>query len=363
MSNSMIIREAITNEIPIRIEFQPNDFFCGPACAQMVLSWFGVKNLRQNSLYNEIHGFETIDQGIDWKSSPDGLQNALNEHKPADYSGEFKIYAREDQIGIARRMVWTLFQFKVPCAVLVKGGAHWIVVYSYEPIDLKPLDSADTSYNISGFFVRNPVHGSEQGHIDRITWLSDYAIPVNNGGYWDEKFLCICDPKKRKRNGENINIQSENSGKLNPSRKKLIVKVDLSSSQEKAPSDKAKFKSSQSEFPKSEITMIDDPVRQDKKIFDKNTARKYAHWVLQTRRIHKSKALKLNMQNPSSGDPVLVEYIGKNDFYYIVPMRDINGKIYATMIIAAMKTSYRESSLLSRSNKYSSELMEKCLKS
>jgi hypothetical protein len=241
-------------------------------------------------------------------------------------------------------MVWTLFQFKVPCAVLVKGGAHWIVVYSYEPIDLKPLDSADTSYNISGFFVRNPVHGSEQGHIDRITWLSDYAIPVNNGGYWDEKFLCICDPKKRKRNGENINIQSENSGKLNPSRKKLIVKVDLSSSQEKAPSDKAKFKSSQSEFPKSEITMIDDPVRQDKKIFDKNTARKYAHWVLQTRRIHKSKALKLNMQNPSSGDPVLVEYIGKNDFYYIVPMRDINGKIYATMIIAAMKTSYRESS-------------------
>jgi hypothetical protein len=90
--------------------------------------------------------------------------------------------------------------------------------------------------------------------------------------------------------------------------------------------------------------MIDDPVRQDKKIFDKNTARKYAHWVLQTRRIHKSKALKLNMQNPSSGDPVLVEYIGKNDFYYIVPMRDINGKIYATMIIAAMKTSYRESS-------------------
>ena len=344
MSNSMILPEAITNEIPVRIEFQPNDFFCGPACAQMVLSWFGVSHLRQSRLYDEIHEFNTIDEDVDWKSSPDGLENALNEHKPADYSGEFEIYAREDQIGIARRMVWTLFQFKVPCAALVKGGSHWIVVYSYEPLDLKPLDSSDTSYNITGFFVRNPVHKSEQGHIDRVTWLSDYAIPVNNGGHWHGKFLCICDPTRGKgKRGKIKNIKGEQPDQSNPDRKKNVIQIDSSSDKEKIPLEKTD-KSIKVDFPKSMIIMTTNPVKKDKKIIDKNTARNYAHWVLQKRRIHKSKALTLNMANPSPGDPVLVEYIGKDDFYYIVPMKDFNEKIYATMIIAAMKVNYRESS-------------------
>lgn len=341
----MVLPEAITNEIPVRIEFQPNDFFCGPACAQMVLSWFGVRNLRQSILYDEIHTFETNDPGIDWKSSPDGLENALNEHKPADYTGEFKIFARQDQIGIARRMAWTLFQFKVPCVALVKGGSHWIVVYSYEPLDIRPSDSSDTSYEITGFFIRNPVHKSQQGHIDHVTWLTDYANPVNNGGIWDGKFLCICDPAPGKGKRRKMkNIQGDLSDQSKARQKKFMVKEDPSSAEEKNPSDQTEIKSAKDEFPETEITMITDPVMQTRKIIDKNTAGKYAHWVLQKRRIHKSKALKLNLENPNSGDPILVEYIGKDDFYYIVPMKDFKDKIYATMIIEAKKVNYRESS-------------------
>ena len=66
--------------------------FCGPACAQMVLSWFGVSFPSQSSLFEEIHEFKTIDEDVGWLSSPDGLENALNKHKPADYAGEFQIY-------------------------------------------------------------------------------------------------------------------------------------------------------------------------------------------------------------------------------------------------------------------------------
>jgi hypothetical protein len=233
----------------------------------------------------------------------------------------------------------------VPCAALVKGGSHWIVVYSYEPLDLSPSDSSDTSYNITGFFVRNPVHKRAQGHIDyRVTWLTDYANPVDNGGVWDGKFLCICDPTRGKgKRGKINNTQGDQPNQSNPDRKKFVVPEDSSSGKENVALDKTD-KSTTADFPESEITMIADPVTQAKKIIDENTAKKYAHWVLQTRGIHKSKALKLNMENPSPGDPVLVEYIGKDDFYYIVPMKDFNDKIYATMIIAAMKADYRESS-------------------
>jgi hypothetical protein len=312
----------------------------------MVLSWFGVSFLRQSSLFDEIHEFITIDEDVGWLSSPEGLENALNKHKPADYTGEFQIYAREDQIGIARRMVWTLFQFKVPCAALVKGGSHWIVVYSYEPLDIKPLDSSDTSYDITGFFIRDPVHKSEQGHVDYVTWQVDYAIPVQKGSHWDGKFLCICDPTPEKRKGGKVKFpERDPSNPQNPDRKKFVVKTNAAASdKEKPPLNKTTFNSAKGDFPDSQITMMPNPVKRDKKIIDENTARNYAHWVLQTRGIHKSKALKMNMKKPSPGDPALVEYIGKDDFYYIVPMKDFNKKIYATMIIAAMKANYRESS-------------------
>ena len=124
-----------------------------------------------------------------------------------------------------------------------------------------------------------------------------------------------------------------------------MVKTNAAASDKEKPLiNKTTFNPAKGDFPGSQITMMPNPVKRDKKIIDANTARNYAHWVLQTRGIHKSKALKMNMKKPSPGEPVLVEYIGKEDYYYIVPMKDFNQKIYATMIIAAGKANYRESS-------------------
>ena len=51
---------------------QDTDYYCGAACAQMVLDSLGAGLLDQNVLYNDNHSHSTTEAG--WYTGPDGLQ-------------------------------------------------------------------------------------------------------------------------------------------------------------------------------------------------------------------------------------------------------------------------------------------------
>ena len=121
---------------------QDTDYYCGAACAQMVLAQIGAGLLDQNGLYNDNHNHNVIEPN--WYTAPDGLQWTLNNRKPASSANYFALYALASEDAISRKIVWTIHHYKVAPVALVYGSQHWLVVRGYEA-SAAPTGSGDTS--------------------------------------------------------------------------------------------------------------------------------------------------------------------------------------------------------------------------
>lgn len=202
--------------LSVQYHQQDTSYYCGAACAQMVLQEIGAGILDQVGLYNDNHSHGVADTGVNWATPPDGLQWTLINRKPSTFANTFSLFALDNEDAISRKIVWTIFHYEVAPIALVFGWAHWIVIRGYD-VSADPANSADTSYSINGFDVNNPwpptpaaasepPHSAGDGcgtggdrgianeHIAYSTWQSDYMTGVP-GGYWTGKFIAVCDPE------------------------------------------------------------------------------------------------------------------------------------------------------------------------
>jgi hypothetical protein len=189
---------------------QDTNYYCGAACAQMVLDTVGSGLLDQDTLYADNHAHSTTESG--WYTAPDGLQWTLNNLQSETY---FALDALGSEDAISRMIVWTIHHYKVAPIAMVYGSAHWIAIRGYSAT-ASPADSFDTSYTIDGFHVNNPWpptptpgpppphtnrdpcgSGAERGvaneHLSYATWQADYMTGIP-GGYWGGKYVALCDP-------------------------------------------------------------------------------------------------------------------------------------------------------------------------
>jgi hypothetical protein len=191
---------------------QDTDYYCGAACAQMVLHTptVGEPLLSQVDLYNDNHSHSTTESG--WYTAPDGLQWTLNNRQSGKY---FCLDALDSEDAISRMICWTIHHYQVAPVAMVYGWAHWIVVRGYTA-SATPGWSGDTAYSISGFDVNNPwpptptpapppphtdgdvcggggARGVADEHLTYATWQSDYMTGIPSG-HWAGKFVAVCDP-------------------------------------------------------------------------------------------------------------------------------------------------------------------------
>lgn len=189
---------------------QDTDYYCGAACAQMVLTTVGAGLLDQDDLYNDNHSHSTIESN--WATGPDGLYWTMNNRQSQTY---FALDALETEDAISRMIAWTIHHYKVAPIALVFGSAHWIVVRGCTASSA-PSSSTDTSYAIEGFEINNPwpptptpgpppphsegdvcgsggSRGIADEHISYSTWQADYMTGVGSG-HWSGKFVAVCDP-------------------------------------------------------------------------------------------------------------------------------------------------------------------------
>jgi hypothetical protein len=206
-------------DLTIAYHQQDTGYYCGAACAQMVLDSIGAGLLDQDGLYNDNHSHSTTESG--WASGPDGLTWTMNNRKPPTFGNYFVLYNPTTEDSISRKIVWTIHHYQVAPIALVFGWAHWIVVRGYTASDT-PESSADTSYSISGFDINNPwppspsasdpalapppPHGGADNcgtggdrgiadeHISYTAWHDTYMTGVP-GGHWAGQFLAVCDPE------------------------------------------------------------------------------------------------------------------------------------------------------------------------
>ncbi|HEX4578321.1 MAG TPA: hypothetical protein VH117_13275 [Edaphobacter sp.] len=205
---------------------QDTDYYCGAACAQMVLDSLGAGLLDQNVLYNDNHSHSTTESG--WYTAPDGLQWTMHNLEPPAPPGpphygsyDFVLFALDTEDLISRKIVWTIHNYKAAPIAMVFGSAHWIVVRGYTA-SAAPADYSDTSYSIDSFDVNNPEpptpggsnpslapppphtdgtdgcgSGGSRGlaneNISYSTWQSTYMTGIP-GGYWGGKFVAVADP-------------------------------------------------------------------------------------------------------------------------------------------------------------------------
>jgi hypothetical protein len=204
------------------------EMYCGAATAQIVLDSIGVPlaDLDQDLLYASHKAFGAPDPAMNWFTAPDGLQGTLNDRKPANFPGTFKLWALESEEAISRKLCWAIVRGVAPIA-LVQNGLHWIVVVGFEASAV-PTSSTDTSYEILSFDVYNPwphtprntvppphVHGSDNcgtgfttgknrgdeyetiaykspGGAGGEYWSTHYMTKVPRGN-WQGKYLAVCD--------------------------------------------------------------------------------------------------------------------------------------------------------------------------
>jgi hypothetical protein len=188
---------------------QDTGYYCGAACAMMVLAEIGVGygSLDQDDLYSSNHS-HNAQSG--WYSDPEGVRFTMVDRKPAAFTNTFVVYRQASEAAGSQKLVHTLKQYGVSPIVLVFGCAHWIVVCGVQT-DVNP---ATGPYTIDGFWVNNSVaednephaagdtcgsggsHGVENQWISYATWQSTYFTGCNydsNDG--SLQFLSVCDPE------------------------------------------------------------------------------------------------------------------------------------------------------------------------
>ena len=205
---------AVHEDLAVQYHQQDTDYYCGGACAQMVLAEIGAGLLDQDDLYADNHAHSVLESG--WYTAPDGLTWTLNDRRPPTFTNSFVLFALANEDLISRKICWTIHHYNVAPVAMVYGWAHWIVVRGYQA-SAAPASSGDGTYSITAFDVNNPwpptpmpgpppphtagdvcgsggVRGVADEHISYATWQADYMTGIPSG-YWGGKFVAVCDPE------------------------------------------------------------------------------------------------------------------------------------------------------------------------
>jgi hypothetical protein len=190
---------------------QDTDFYCGAACAQMVLHAIGQPLLSQDDLYSDNHN-HTV-EGSAWSTPPDGLCWTMNNRQSLKH---FTLDSTDSEDPISRTICWAIHQYQCAPIALVFSGNHWAVVRGYTA-SAAPATAFDTSYTISSFDLNNPWppvpgppgppphsdgdvcgSGGSRGvadiNVSYSTWQSDYLTPNGFGTQWLGRYVAVCDP-------------------------------------------------------------------------------------------------------------------------------------------------------------------------
>src|SRR5258708_32600379 len=94
----------VHEDLTVSYHQQDTNYYCGAACAQMVLDSIGAGLLDQDDLYNDNHTHSTTEGG--WYSGPDGVTWTLNHRKPGPCGNYFVLCTPTGAASLSRQAVW-----------------------------------------------------------------------------------------------------------------------------------------------------------------------------------------------------------------------------------------------------------------
>lgn len=198
-----------------RYHTQDTDYYCGAACAMMILSEIGVPyaGLDQDDLYTSNHG-HNVDPTSGWYTDPYGLCYTLNDRRPASFLPRFfVVHKRLTEADGTRDVAFTLYHYQVSPAILVYGCAHWNVVRGVQT----DVDPTTGPYTVEGFWLNNPIwddsisshgtadtcgSGGAHGVASEFVTYAEWQTNRFNGCGFDDpggatQWISVCDPDQR----------------------------------------------------------------------------------------------------------------------------------------------------------------------
>lgn len=324
-------------------------YYCGPACAQMVLDQIGSGLLSQDNLYNDCHSHSRRDRTLNppWETAPDGLCWTMNRRKPRSFARRFKLTVKDNVELISRKIAWTIHHHQVAAIALVHGCAHWIVIRGFDS-DFAPSGPRDKSYTIGAFWINDPQppgservppnppsphshgdlcgsggqnYGEPNTHILYDRWAAQYMTGVPKG-LWFQKFVAICDP--------DVTSEEDND--------------DEDEDNQDAEEDKLRAQSGKDEETQSSRERMMTSGLPEK-IIDKKKAAEAAMQALKTYGLRDQSFLKEMLRDVRPAEPILVRHLGKpNEYYYIVPLVGKKKNIYSLVSIDGGTAKYGQAS-------------------
>ena len=194
-----------------RYHTQDTSYYCGAACAMMILNEIGVpySGLDQDDLYTSNHN-HNVQSG--WATDPYGLCYTLNDRRPASFLPNFfVVHKRLAEADGTRDVAFTLYHYKVSPAVLVYHCQHWNVVRGVQT----DVDPASGPYVVEGFWLNNPVwdsslsshdgsdtcgSGGAHGVANEFVTYAEWQNNRFNGCAYDDpggatQWISVCDPE------------------------------------------------------------------------------------------------------------------------------------------------------------------------
>ena len=284
-----------------RYHTQDTSYYCGAACAMMILAEIGVPyaSLDQDDLYASNHGHNAKSG---WYTDPYGLCYTVNDRRPAAFLPNFfVVHKRLTEAEGTRDVAFTLYHYHVSPAILVYNCAHWNVVRGVQT----DVDPSSGPYTVEGFWLNNPVwdsslsthggsdtcgSGGSHGIANEFVTYSEWKTNRFNGCAYDDpgsatQWISVCDPEPAR-----IELPRTRSVELRADGRRLI-----------APKQIAKF----------------------------------AAAGLEAYRLKDSEFGGPPLKSGGMGNPLLVQRLDRTaDFYYLIPWQR-SGKVVALIDVDA----------------------------
>lgn len=194
-----------------RYHAQDTSYYCGAACAMMILAEIGVPyaNLDQDDLYTSNHNHNARSA---WYTDPYGLCYTLNDRRPASFLPNFfVVHKRLTEAEGTRDVAFTLYHYQVSPAILVYHCQHWNVVCGVQT----DVDPTTGPYTVEGFWLNNPVwdssvashdatdtcgSGGAHGIANEFVTHAEWQTNRFNGCAYDDpanatQWISVCDPE------------------------------------------------------------------------------------------------------------------------------------------------------------------------
>ena len=196
-------------------------YYCGPACAQMMMMGYPSPANRiwydQGVIYPKIQQHK---RDSAFTTDPDGLCSAVMELNPPPPPGQYSIFSGTDQGIVMHNILFWMATREYPTAALVQEGAHWVVITGFETdsdprsgnATLNIIDINDPclccTYHEDPCIPRTPgtppvvIWNCDPGkgvtrQLTGDSWFSnDWSAPNQYGSTWFNNYVAIVEPPK-----------------------------------------------------------------------------------------------------------------------------------------------------------------------